>query len=150
MALPRMPSLLIVSTSVEHTCCIWWNLRSCFGFVTSSPTIVWMTPILPLSAPPRNRPTSAIQKFREKPTIRREAIVPMQPMIRTGLRPSRSESPPQYMPVIDSAKAKADMSRPAKKEALFGSPTWNCRTSFHAYGNIDVSAIGSATLTSAA
>lgn len=87
--------------------------------------------MLPLSAPPRKRPNKAIQKLKEKPTIKREAMVPKQPMIKTGLRPSLSDKLPQYLrhssvtgnhpakpfathiPVRLSAKAKAEMRRPA-------------------------------------
>jgi hypothetical protein len=42
----------------------------------------------------------------------------MQPMIRTGLRPIRSDRPPQNIPEQASAKEKALMSIPAKKGAF--------------------------------
>jgi hypothetical protein len=61
----------------------------------------------------------------------------------------RSETEPQYMPEHASASEKAEMSRPAKKGAFASEPTWKLTTSFHAYGSIEVRAIGSATRTSA-
>ena len=89
------------------------NSRSCSGFVTNSPTMVWMTPILPFKKPPMARPASATQMLEAKPTITRLRMVPVQPTSRTGFRPTRSDKPPQYIPVRDSASAKAEMSRPA-------------------------------------
>ena len=59
------------------------------------------------------RPASATQMLEAKPTKSRLRMVPVQPTSRTGFRPIRSERPPQYMPVRDSARAKAEMSRPA-------------------------------------
>jgi hypothetical protein len=53
------------------------------------------------------------------------------------------------MPEHASASEKAEMSRPAKKGAFASEPTWKLTTSFHAYGSIEVRAIGSATRTSA-
>jgi hypothetical protein len=53
------------------------------------------------------------------------------------------------MPEHASASEKAEISRPAKKGAFVSDPTWKLETSFHAYGSIEVRAIGSATLTSA-
>lgn len=47
-----------------------------------------------------------------KPTMTILNIVPMHPMIKTGLRPIRSERPPQYIPMIASAREKAEMRRP--------------------------------------
>jgi hypothetical protein len=55
-------------------------LRSCLGFLTSSPTMVWTTPMFPFSIPPRTLPASAIQKLDEKPTTKREDTVPKQPI----------------------------------------------------------------------
>lgn len=40
-------------------------------------------------------------------------MVPMQPMMRTGLRPMRSDRPPQYMPMRASAREKEEMRMPA-------------------------------------
>ncbi|KAH8644356.1 hypothetical protein IG631_01820 [Alternaria alternata] len=53
------------------------------------------------------------------------------------------------MPEHASASEKAEMSRPAKNGAFASEPTWKLVTSFHAYGSIEVRAIGSATRTSA-
>ncbi|KAL8824809.1 MAG: hypothetical protein Q9191_004806 [Dirinaria sp. TL-2023a] len=66
-----------------------------------------------LSKPPKARPASAIQKLVERPTMSNETIVPVQPMSKTGLRPIRSERPPQKKPVRLSARAKAEMKMPA-------------------------------------
>lgn len=71
--------------------------RSCFGFVIISPTIVWITPMLPFRAPPNALPTRAIQKLVASPTDRSETIVPMQPRRTTGFLPSRSERAPQKL-----------------------------------------------------
>ena len=87
--------------------------RSWLGLVTSSPTIVWTTPMFPLSMPPRARPSNAIQKFVAKPTMRRESRVPAQPKSRTGFLPIRSDTLPQNMPVQASAREKAEMRMPA-------------------------------------
>lgn len=69
--------------------------------------------MLPLRKPPNARPKSAIQMFEAKPTMTIESKVPRHPKSKTGFRPILSESPPQYMPVSDSARAKAEMRRPA-------------------------------------
>lgn len=109
-------------------------IRSWSGFLTSSPTMVWITPMFPFRMPPRTLPARATQKVEEKPTTRREDMVPQQPISstwegqqaissgamvvgRTGLRPMRSERPPQNMPVQASAREKAEMRMPAKKGA---------------------------------
>ncbi len=81
--------------------------------MTNSPTIVWITPMFPLRKPPKALPNRANQMFEAKPTIIIETMVPMHPIRRTGLRPILSDRWPQYMPVRDSASAKAEMRRPA-------------------------------------
>ncbi|KAL2176857.1 uncharacterized protein P884DRAFT_260365 [Thermothelomyces heterothallicus CBS 202.75] len=75
--------------------------------------MVWMTPMLPFSRPPTVRPTRAIQMFWATPTTIMLNMVPMHPSSRTGLRPTRSDRLPQYMPIRASAREKAEMSRPA-------------------------------------
>jgi hypothetical protein len=95
-------------------------------------------------------PAKATQKFGAKPTSSSEDIVPRHPSITTGFLPIRSETLPQYIPLQASASEKAEMRRPAKNGAFVSEPTWKLETSFHAYGSIDVRAIGSATRTSAA
>jgi hypothetical protein len=95
-----------------------YALGSCSGFLTISPTIVCMTPMLPLSAPPSKRPASATQKFGAKPTRSRDKMVPAQPTKMTGRLPLTSLTRPQCMPLHASASEKADMSRPAKKGAF--------------------------------
>jgi hypothetical protein len=67
----------------------------------------------------------------------------------TGLRPIRSDTPPQYMPLRASLAEKAAIKQPAKNGALDSDPTSKLETSFQAYGSIDVNAIGSATRTRA-
>lgn len=89
------------------------DLRSCSGFVTSSPTMVWMTPILPLSKPPATRASKASQMLDAKPTMTMDSMVPRQPSRRTGLRPILSDRPPQYMPIRASDREKDEMRRPA-------------------------------------
>ena len=79
------------------------HLRSCFGFVIISPTIVWITPMLPLRAPPSALPMRAIQKLVASPTDSRDTMVPKQPRRTTGFLPIRSERAPQKL-VIPSAK----------------------------------------------
>jgi hypothetical protein len=89
------------------------DLRSCSGLVTNSPTIVWMTPILPFKNPPSARPKRANHIFDANPTIIKLRMVPVHPIRSTGFRPIRSDKAPQYIPVKDSARAKAEMSKPA-------------------------------------
>ena len=81
--------------------------------MTNSPTIVCITPMFPLRKPPKALPKRANQIFEEKPTMIIESMVPAHPASKTGLRPILSDRPPQYMPVRDSASAKAEMRRPA-------------------------------------
>lgn len=88
-------------------------VRSCSGFVTSSPTMVCMTPILPFRDPPIARPASATQMFDANPTIIKLRTVPKHPASSTGFRPILSDKPPQYIPVKDSANAKAEIRSPA-------------------------------------
>lgn len=52
-----------------------------------------------------------------------------------SLLPIRSDRLPQNMPVIDSARAKAAMRRPAYNEALLSSPLELSRPIRYAYGN---------------
>jgi hypothetical protein len=56
---------------------------------------------------------------------------------------------PQNIPEQASAREKAATKTPAQKGALDSEETWKFDTSFHAYGKMDVRAIGSATRTSA-
>jgi hypothetical protein len=56
-------------------------------------------------------------KLVEKPTTRRDSIVPRQPSKRTGFRPMRSERPPQNMLVRDSEREKEAIRIPAWKDA---------------------------------
>lgn len=72
-----------------------------------------MTPVLPLSKPPNALPKSAAPKLLENPTIRRDSVVPKQPISITGLRPILSEIVPQIIPEIASVKLNAEMSMPA-------------------------------------
>lgn len=58
-------------------------------------------------------PASATQMSEAKPTMTMLNMVPTQPSSSTGLRPTRSDRPPQYMPITASAREKAEMSRPA-------------------------------------
>ena len=58
-------------------------------------------------------PSSAIQMFEANPTATMLSIVPTHPIIKTGLRPMRSDSPPQYMPITASAREKEEIRRPA-------------------------------------
>jgi hypothetical protein len=67
----------------------------------------------------------------------------------TGLRPTRSDTAPHHIPLAASAREKAAIKHPAKKGAFASVETSKFNTSFQAYGNIDVKAIGSATRTSA-
>ena len=69
--------------------------------------------MLPLRRPPRALPSSASQMLEAKPTMTMLNMVPMQPSIRTGFLPIRSERPPQYMPMAASASEKEEMRRPA-------------------------------------
>lgn len=46
-------------------------------------------------------------------TMIKEAKVPAHPRSNIGLRPTRSDTPPQNKPVRDSARAKAEMKMPA-------------------------------------
>ena len=75
--------------------------------------MVWITPILPFNSPPIARPSKAIQMLDAKPTMTMLNMVPRQPSKRTGLRPTRSDNPPQYMPIKASARENDEMSRPA-------------------------------------
>ncbi len=75
-----------------------------------------------LSSPPKALPANATQTFVEKTTMSSDKRVPAHPMSRTGFRPIRSDTPPQAMPVRDSARAKEEMKMPAQKEALDLSP----------------------------
>jgi hypothetical protein len=79
--------------------------------------------MFPLSTPPKIRPTRAIVKLVENPTIRRDIMVPKQPRRRTGLRPMRSESAPHSSEQSASEKEKDAIRMPAQKEGL-GMP--NC------------------------
>jgi hypothetical protein len=67
----------------------------------------------------------------------------------TGLRPTRSDTDPHHIPLAASAREKAAIKQPAKKGAFASEETSKFNTSFQAYGNIEVKAIGSATRTSA-
>lgn len=69
--------------------------------------------MFPFKKPPRALPRSATQMFDANPTIIILNIVPQHPASNTGFRPILSDNPPQYMPVKDSASAKAEMRRPA-------------------------------------
>lgn len=73
------------------------GLPSCFGLTVTSPTMVWITPMLPFRSPPKALPNRAIQKLFENPTRSNESKVPKQPRRRTGLRPILSDKPPQYL-----------------------------------------------------
>jgi hypothetical protein len=83
-------------------------------------------------------PASATQKLGAKPTSSRDAMVPRHPSITTGFLPTRSDTPPQYMPEHASASEKAEMRRPAKNGAFVSEPTWKFETSFHAYLKVAV------------
>ena len=69
--------------------------------------------MLPFKKPPIALPASAIQMFDDIPTMIIDSIVPAQPASSTGFRPTLSLREPHHMPVMDSAKAKAEMRRPA-------------------------------------
>jgi hypothetical protein len=69
--------------------------------------------MFPLRKPPKALPNRANQMFEANPTIIIETIVPIHPISKTGFRPTLSDRPPQYIPVRDSASAKAEMRRPA-------------------------------------
>jgi hypothetical protein len=86
---------------------------SCSGLVTSSATIVWMTPIFPFKKPPIALPANATQMFEANPTITILSMVPAQPASSTGFLPILSDRPPQNIPVNDSASANAEMRSPA-------------------------------------
>ncbi len=58
-------------------------------------------------------PAKAIQIFDANPTSIMLNIVPTHPNSNTGLRPTLSDNPPQYMPIRASMSEKAEMSRPA-------------------------------------
>ena len=64
-------------------------------------------------SPPKALPSRATQMLVESPTISSDITVPAHPRRSTGLRPTRSESPPQNMPVRLSERAKDEMKRPA-------------------------------------
>lgn len=85
-----------------------------------------------LSNPPTALPAKATQKLVAKPTMSKDSIVPVQPINRTGFRPIRSERPPQNMPVMLSARAKAEMKIPHHREASCLPPTWKSFTMTHA------------------
>lgn len=85
---------------------------TCSGLLTSSPTMVCMTPMFPFSAPPNSRPAKAIQMFEANPSTTMLNIVPTQPNKSTGFRPMRSDNVPQYIPITASARAKDEMSKP--------------------------------------
>ncbi len=82
----------------QHDVLIEYARGSCSGRVTSSPTMVWITPIFPLSKPPTARPARAIQRFDAKPTTIMLNMVPKHPTRSTGFRPIRSDKEPQKMP----------------------------------------------------
>lgn len=67
----------------------------------------------PFNNPPRARPSNATGKLGAKPKINMLRPVPANPVINTGLRPTRSLSFPQTTPVENSAKAKAEVTIPA-------------------------------------
>lgn len=57
-------------------------------------------------------PSKAIQILEANPTMTMLNMVPKQPIISTGLRPMRSDKPPQYMPIRASAREKEEMRSP--------------------------------------
>ena len=67
----------------------------------------------PLSSPPNARASRAIGRFGAKPNSIMLRPVPAKPPMRTGLRPILSLIRPQITLVENSAKAKADVIRPA-------------------------------------
>jgi hypothetical protein len=67
-----------------------------------------MTATFPFSAPPIHRLTTSIQNRVESPKATMERVTPRSPIIRTGLRPMRSESRPQKRTVVKVVKAKRD------------------------------------------
>jgi hypothetical protein len=67
-----------------------------------------MTATFPFSAPPIHRLTTSIQNRVESPKATMERVTPRRPMIRTGLRPMRSERRPQKRTVVKVVKAKRD------------------------------------------
>lgn len=75
--------------------------------------MVWITPMFPFRKPPMARPSRAIQILDANPTKIMLNIVPRHPTNSTGFRPILSERPPQYMPIMASARAKDEMSKPA-------------------------------------
>lgn len=137
-----------------------YALGSCSGFVTSSPTMVWITPTnlldlfvlstlpilptFPLRSPPSTRPVKAIVKLLEKPTTSSETQVPKHPSSNTGFRPIRSDNEPHHMLDVASAKEKEAIRIPHQKEASFLLPTWKSDTMSQAYGKMLVIAMGSA------
>lgn len=94
--------------------------------------VLLVLPMYSLSSPPKALPANATQEFVEKPTMSGEERVPAHPMSRTGFRPIRSETPPQTIPVRDSAREKEEMKMPAQKEALDLSPMLKSLTITHA------------------
>lgn len=107
----------LANHGLDHSC----------GLSVILPYVVQHTPmfipILPLSAPPTILPARATQKLGANPTSRREVIVPAHPTNTTGLRPIRSDSAPQNIPLHASAYGKfsdidntVDKILPAKRQ----------------------------------
>lgn len=67
----------------------------------------------PFKSPPKARPSRAIGKFGAKPKTSMLRHVPASPVRRTGFRPTRSLNLPHTTPVENSAKANAEVTRPA-------------------------------------
>lgn len=89
-----------------------------------------------LNSPPKALPANATQICVEKPTMSNDMRVPAHPIIKTGFRPIRSDTPPHAKPVKDSAREKEEMKTPAQKEAVDLSPTPKSSTITHAYGKL--------------
>jgi hypothetical protein len=79
-------------------------------FVSSdiSPTADFKTPTLPLSAPDNARLAMTVRKECDSPKLVMERATPNKPIIRTGLRPTRSDRRPHWSIKIASTRKKID------------------------------------------
>ena len=84
------------------------NARATFVSSVSSPMMLLMTPMLPLSAPLRERETTRPAKVRERPKQYMERERPRKPVRMMGLRPKVSEARDQSRTVRPCVAKKMD------------------------------------------
>lgn len=86
--------------------------RAMFVSSAISPTADFRTPMLPLRAPASARLTMMAKREWESPKEVMERASPRSPIIRTGLRPIRSERRPQWNMQIASVRKNKDSTSP--------------------------------------